>query len=808
MTMRCLLNNILFLSLVAGGGLFFCTDAFCLSAKESSALATENSDVSASAEDLRPTDYVNPFVGTTNFGTTNPGAVCPNGMMSVSPFNVMGSDLNVWDKDSRWWSTPYCYENKFFTGFSHVNLSGVGCPELGSLLTMPTSGELVVDYRNYGSEYIDEQSVPGMYSNILTKYGIKTEVSATERTSIERYTFRKGQANILINLGEGLTNETGAMVRKISDTEIEGMKLLGTFCYNPQAVFPVYFVMRVSKVPDRCGYWKKQRPMTAEAEWDQDQGKYKLYTRYARELSGDDIGYWFSYDNVSDEEQIMVQVGVSFVSCENARENLDAEQNGFDFEKVRADAQVKWNNDLSRIAVEGGSDNQKKVFYTALYHALIHPNILNDVNGEYPLMEYTGDRNTAYADDRMNLGVGKVEPGHNRYTVFSLWDTYRNVHQLLTLVYPERQLDMVNSMISMYKEWGWMPKWELYGRETFTMEGDPSIPVITDTWLKGLNDIDIQTAYQAFLKSAETPGKDNLMRPDIDPYIEKGFVPLGYFAADFSGDNSVSHALEYYVADNALSLLASDLGYEDKAELFRQRSLNYKHYYDKEFGTLRPLNADGTFLAPFNPRQGENFEHVPGFHEGSAWNYTFYVPHDIEGYARLMGGSGVFVNKLQKVFDDGLYDPANEPDIAYPYLFSRFRGQEWRTQKLIPQLLDKYFTVMPDGIPGNDDTGTMSAWAIFSMMGFYPDCPGEPSYTLTAPTFEKVVIKLDPKWYDGHKELVIKKTGSDENGSYDCRSYDRVSSVRLNGKALKSCRIGHMELTRGKELVFNCREGR
>ena len=196
----------------------------------------------AAAEDGKVTGYVDPFIGTTNFGTTNPGAVCPNGMMSVSPFNVMGSELNVYDKDSRWWSTPYCFENKFFTGYSHVNLSGVGCPELGALLTMPTSGPLQVDYRLYGSEYSEEDAEPGYYTNLLTAYGIRTEVTATDRTSAERYTFPAGKANILLNLGEGLTNETGAWVRKVSDTEIEGMRLLGTFCYNPQAVFPIYFV--------------------------------------------------------------------------------------------------------------------------------------------------------------------------------------------------------------------------------------------------------------------------------------------------------------------------------------------------------------------------------------------------------------------------------------------------------------------------------------------------------------------------------------------------------------------------------------
>ncbi|MDE5956445.1 MAG: glycoside hydrolase family 92 protein, partial [Bacteroidales bacterium] len=247
--------------------------------------------VAASASD-KVTDYVNPFVGTTNFGTTNPGAVCPNGMMSVTPFNVMGSDLNVYDKDSRWWSTPYCFENKFFTGFSHVNLSGVGCPELGVVLTMPTTGPVYPDHRMHGSEYTAEYAEPGYYSCELTAYGIKAEASATTRTSAERYTFPAGRGNILVNLGEGLTNETGAWVRKVSDTEIEGMRLAGTFCYNPQAVFPVYFAIRVNRRPTESGFWKKQPKMTGvEAEWTPDNGKYKIYTRYGRDMAGDDIGY-------------------------------------------------------------------------------------------------------------------------------------------------------------------------------------------------------------------------------------------------------------------------------------------------------------------------------------------------------------------------------------------------------------------------------------------------------------------------------------------------------------------------------------
>ena len=721
----------------------------------------------------QPVDSVDPFIGTTNFGTCNPGAVCPNGMMSVVPFNVMGSADNRYDKDARWWSTPYEYHNEFFTGFAHGALSGVGCPEMGSLLTMATAGELDVDYKHYGSAYSDETASPGYYAATLSKYGIRAEATATPRTSAERYTFPAGQGHILLNLGEGLTNESGATVRRVSATEIEGSKLLGTFCYNLQKVFPVYFVLRVSKPPSQSGYWKKQRPMTGvEAEWTPDNGKYKLYTEYGRELSGDDVGYWFSFDSLAPGEQVEVRMGISYVSTENARKNLDAEQPaGATFDELHAAARRRWNDDLSRIRIEGGTEEQRTVFYTALYHALIHPNLLSDVNGEYPHMERSGETGVADGD---------------RYTVFSLWDTYRNVHQLLTLVYPERQLDMVRSMVAMSREWGWLPKWELYGRETFTMEGDPAVPVIVDTWRKGLRDFDIDAAYATMKRSATTPGAQNPMRPDLDPYIERGYIPLGYFAADGSGDNSVSHALEYYVADAALAWLADERGDHDFAAELRRRAAGWKHYYSEESGTLRPRNPDGSFLAPFDPQQGENFEAVPGFHEGSAWNYTFFVPHDVEGLAAAMGGRRKFVDKLQRVFDEGLYDPANEPDIAYAYLFSRFRGEEWRTQRETRRLLDQYFTAAPDGIPGNDDTGTMSAWAVFSMLGFYPDCPGEPFYTLTTPIFDRAEIDTP------QGTLTIGRRG---DGPY-------IRRMTLGGKPLAKYRISHDELLRGRNLIF------
>ncbi|MDM1294225.1 glycoside hydrolase family 92 protein [Sphingobacterium sp. N143] len=726
-----------------------------------------------SAQNL-PTDYVNPFIGTSNYGTTNPGAQVPHGLMNVSPFNVMGSTLNAFDKDARWWSTPYEHSNRYFTGFSHVNLSGVGCPDMGSLLLMPTSGKLEVDYHEYGSTYAQEEAHPGYYSNVLKKYGIKTEVSATTRVGVSRFTFPKGQANILLNLGEGLTNETGATVRYVSDTELEGSKLLGSFCYtNNQAVYPIFFVMRVNKKPAKKGYWKFQRAGEKwENDWNKDAGKYKVFTDYTDQLSGDDLGAFLSFD-VQENESVEVQLAVSFVSVENARKNLEAEQQEFGFEKTRAEASSLWNKALSKIQVEGGTEDQKTVFYTALYHAMIHPNILQDVNGEYPAME---NRKTLVAD-------------HNRFTVFSLWDTYRNVQPLMSLVYPDRQVGMIRSMIDIYKENGWMPKWELYSRESFTMDGDPAIPVIVDAWMKGIRDYDINTAYEAFLKSATTTDSSNRIRPDNKDYVKYGYVPLRD-----SFDNSVSHAIEYYVADWNLSQLATSLGKSSDAQLFSKRAKGYKHYYSPQFGTFRPILPDGTFLTPFDPLMGANFEPNHGFHEGNAWNYSFAIPFDIPGLMKLMGGKKKFVDRLQSTFDKGYFDVTNEPDMLYPHVFSEIKGEEWRTQKLVKQILEKHFTNSPGGIPGNDDTGTMSTWALMNMMGIYPFCPGRPDYTVVTPVFDKVVIQLDNKYYP-HADKVTIRRQKDGAGEY-------IKKILVDGKPLGGFKISHQVLVHSKDILI------
>ena len=725
-------------------------------------------------------DEVNPFIGTTNYGTTNPGAVLPNGLMSVTPFNVMGSkEYNKTDKDDRWWSTPYTAENKFFTGFSHVNLSGVGCPELGSVLISASSGELDVDYKHYGSPMSRESAKPGYYRTTLDKYQIQAEVTATLRSALASFTFDKGgKSHILVNLGQGLTNESGATVRFLNDSTIVGSKLMGTFCYNPQAVFNQYFAIRISRRAPQAGYWKMQPAMHGvEAEWDKDNGKYKLYPTYRREMSGNDVGVWFSFDT-KPGEKIYVQTGVSFVSEQNALLNLNTEQPTLDFAATRAKAEEAWEKALSVIEVEGGTPEERTVFYTSLYHLQIHPNILQDVNGEYPQMG--------------SLKVAKTS--HDRYTVYSLWDTYRNVHPLLSLLYPRKQLAMVQTMLDMYKESGWLPKWELYGQETFTMEGDPAIIVINDTWQRGIRDFDTKLAYEAMLRGATTPGKDNKLRPDFDDYASRGYVPLRE-----KFDNSVSHALEYYIADWNLSQFASALGKKKDAQLFARRASGYKHYYDKESGLLRPILPDGKFITPFHPTLGRDFEPNPGFHEGNSWNYSFYIPHDIYGLAKLMGGERKFVDKLQSVFDKDNYDPANEPDIAYPYLFTYFPKEAWRTQRLTRELLPKLYHNTTGGIPGNDDTGAMSAWAIYTMLGFYPDCPGSTSYALTTPTFDRVTIHLDKKYYS-QPTLVIEKKAAPQGGS-EKGAYFR--SFELGNKLYKNVyRLDHKAMTEGGKLTF------
>jgi predicted alpha-1,2-mannosidase len=721
-----------------------------------------------------PASFVDPFIGTSNYGATYPGPVVPWGMVSVVPYNVTPHKGNEYSNTNGWCSNPYVYNNKVMTGFSHVNLSGVGCPDLGSIVLMPTTGELEVDFGKYGTPLSDQEAKPGYYSAFLDRYTVKAEATATIRTGISRYTFPEGQSNILVDLGHGLTNESGAYVKMISDTEIEGYKLMGTFCYNPEAVIPVYFVVKFSKPAQKRGYWKKQpRLPGTRDQWSPTSGKFKIYDHYYRELAGEQIGAWYTF-NTEKGESIEAKVGISYVSIANARENLNTEQPDFDFEGTAQKAWNNWNKQLSRIEVEGGTKSDKTKFYTALYHLLIHPNILQDVNGEYPAME--------------SPEILKTKKG-NRHTVFSLWDTYRTVHPFLSLVYPRQQTDMLRSMVNMYKENGQLPKWELYSRETNVMEGDPALIVLADSYLRGLNGFDVESAYEGMMKSATSQGSTNPLRPDNDFYMKHHYI-----AFRDSFDNSVSEALEFYVADYSLSQLARALGKKDDYKRLYQRSLGYKKYFDPKYDLLRPVEANGSFMPNFDPVQGENFEPVHGFHEGNSWQYSFSVPHDVKGLIKLMGGRQRFVQQLEKTFRDSLFDMGNEPDMGYPYLFNYAKGQEWQTQRTVRDCLNRYFKTSPAGLPGNDDTGTMSAWLLYSMMGFYPIAPGNPVYTLSSPVFDKIVIHLDRDYYS-NDQIVIETENNSPDNIY-------IQKMEMGGNPLRTFFLSHDDLIRKGELKF------
>ena len=741
----------------------------------SASLLTVSLDISANQGDFA--SYVNPFIGTSNVGATHPGAQYPHAMASITPFNVAFREgkENKFEKDAAWHSRPYVADNKFLTGFSNINLSGVGCPDLGSILLMPTSGKRQFDPETNGTTYQGEKATPGYYRVSLDKHKIDVELTSSARTTLSRYHFPAGKANVLVNLGLGLTNESGAMVRRVSDSEVEGMKTIGTFCYRPEDVRPVYFVAKLSHKATESGTYKKMPSFrNVEADWVAYNGTYKPYPNYSYPMAGEDIGAYFSYQ-FEKPTVVEVKVGISYVSIENARQNLETEQPGFEFEKLRNQSRDKWNSLLGRIKLQG-KDSDKTLFYSALYHMLIHPNIINDVNGEFPLMEHKGTGKTSYRP---------------RYSVFSLWDTNRNLHPFLSLVYPELQSDMVNSMVDMAKESGWLPKWELLGMETDVMVGDPATVVIADTYLRGIKDFDVIAAYK-FARKASDQLQDNLLRKESEDYNRLGYVPVD---DEDTWEGSVSTSLEYYIADWNLAQLAKALNDKSGYEKYLAKSLGYKKLYDPSTGMLRPKQRDGRWFSPYDPELGRNFEPAPGYVEGNAWNYRFYVPHDMRGLIELLGGEDNFLTQLDLTFSTDNYDMANEPDITYPYLYHFAEGQAHRSSARVNELVDKYYFDGPGGIPGNDDAGTLSSWLAFSMLGLYPVTPGDTDFFLVTPQFEKVEIQLSDEYYSG-KTLVIRNSAGTSG---------EPSQKGFNGAEIGNSRINHSLLTQGGELTFSAR---
>jgi predicted alpha-1,2-mannosidase len=708
-----------------------------------------------------PSAWVNPFIGTANGGNTFPGALVPWGMVSVSPHNDLASP------------SGYTYGHPDLYGFGHLHLSGTGCPDLGSVVLMPTLGEIQIDPEMWKSPYDSEKAEPGYYSVHLKSGDLSAEMTATTHAGISRYTFPagKGKANILLDLGRRLTTDPVTLksprfesyVKILSPTEAEGYAESGDFC-SPYAgnKQTAYFMIQFNKPTLSSGTWKEG------------------HLKKDKEQKGEGIGAYFSFDTAG-PEALIAKVGISYVSMENARLNLQTEIPGWDFEGVRLAARQAWDEALSRIVINGGSDDQRTIFYTALYHALIHPSVFSDVNGQYEGMAHTG---------------AKTAQGYTRYHVFSLWDTYRNLHPFLGLFYPERDLDMTKSLVEMAKEGGWLPKWELGGNETSVMVGCPAVPVILDTYRQGLKNFDVESAYESMAKSL-SPEK-NKTYGGLKSLLQYGYLPKD----DDSGDwiwGSVSTGLEYSFDYWCLAQMAKDLKKNSDYEKYISLAGAFKNYYDSSTGFLRARNRDGSFLKPFDPQatccdQSWPNNGGPGYVEGSAWQYLFFVPQDMEGLIHVMSGNKVFTDRLQECFDKGHYDATNEPDIAWPYLFDFAPHEAWRTQKEVREIMEKYYKTTPDGIPGNDDCGVMSAWYLFSAMGFYPVCPGSNTYQIGSPLFREVDVHLNRMFYPGTL-LILKTIDNSAEKFY-------VQSIQVDGLDYKKEALDHNMLIYGKAIVF------
>jgi predicted alpha-1,2-mannosidase len=695
-----------------------------------------------------PASYVNPFIGSANQtsssvnwknGETFPGAVLPWGMVSVSPHNSPGS------------KSGYIYGQPYIYGFGQVHLSGVGCSDLGNIVIMPTTGNIDPDCDNYRSHYGQEKAFPGYYKTTLEPSGIKAEMTVTTRSSISRYTFKKnsGFNNVLINVSDILNarmRPANGKIAILSSSQLEGWSESGHFCGAPNQTQKVFFYAEFSQKADSVGTWKNKNVSALKNQ------------------SGKEVGAFFRFNGKY--KVILVKIGISYISMENAKLNLEHEQQNFDFNRVRKNAKKKWNQYLSRIKIKGGTKPQKIIFYSALYHMLLHPSIFSDANGEY-----------------LAMGHNRVAKSRNiQYDVFSLWDTYRNEHIFLTMFFPEQEQGMVQSLLNMYEENHWLPKWELAGHDADVMVGDPAPVMLTETYVYGIHNFDLNLAYKA-MKHNATDTIDNPIRRYLKQYLDHHFVP-----ASIRG--SVSMTLEYAMSDYAIATIAKILGYDKDFEEFQKRSRNYSNLFDPETGFLRPKNSDESWFEPFNP---DKFKGT-GFIEGTAWNYLFSVPFDIKNLAQLMGGDSAFVLRLQQMFNEKKFVLNNEPDIAYPYLFTYFNGQSWRSKKEISEAMNKNFNTTPGGLPGNDDCGTLSAWYVFSAIGFYPVDPTSGNLRLGQPLFKKVILDIDPQFYSGKIFTIINKN------SLGNRNRDR--SLKLNHLPYNKEFISHLDIEKGGKLVF------
>lgn len=712
-------------------------------------------------------DYICPLVGTYGEGNTYPGPTAPFGMIQISP-----------DTDKELWETAsgYEYSDPCILGFSLTHLSGTGIPDLGDFLFMPQIGkpEFVSGPKDgsapgYASPYShDDESVSaGYYQVKLKKNDVKVELTAGDRAGFLRMTFpESNEASIITDLSHILTGKAWKViwshVRVENESTVTGFHLVRGWGQERY----LYFAAKYSRPFDSYKIISNGEHVKYDS--------YKNYRFRSRtEASGDNLRFLAEYKTKKDEP-ILIKVAVSSVGANNALKNLDAEIPDWDFDKVRQATREKWNRELSKIQIEG-TRLEKETFYTAMYHLCNTPNLYEDVTKEYRGWDWD---------------VHKAE-GYTNYAVFSLWDTYRATHPLFALIQADRDAGMVNSLLAHYDQSTdhLLPMWSLPGNENWCMIGYHSIPVIADAYLKGVKGFDPERAFAAMKATANSP--------DYDAVAE--FAKLGYVPFDKENE-SVSKTLEYSFDDYCIARMAKALGKEDDYRTFMKRAAGYKNLYDPSTGFMRGKDSAGKWREKFDPHGYEGGD----FTEATSWQYTWYVPHDVPGLINLMEGKEKFTAKLDDLFnykadgqsgaDDiqgriGEYWHGNEPSHHIIYLYS-MAGKPWKAAERIHQVMKTQYGNQPKSLTGNDDCGQMSAWYIFSALGFYPVCPASDYYVIGSPTVKKAVVKLS----NGKTFTVSAENLSDEN--------IYIQSVKLNGKDLNEPILPFAEMKNGGTIVY------
>ena len=719
------------------------------------------------------TGDVNVFIGTGGHGHTFPGATVPNGMVQLSP----DTRTEGWDACSGFYDA-----DSTIIGFSHTHLSGTGVGDLGDLLFMPMTGDKPLkpgDEKDtttgYRSKFRKEtqSAEPGYYAVTLDDYNVRAELTATTRTGMHRYTYPADSAPLIaFDLNYFLRNQSNKKlyVRIISATEIEGTKI--TQGWSPHQ--EVHFYARFAK------------PFHYRIQKDDK------YVDGVDPIEGKNIRLLLSFA-AGTEKVVLAQVAISSVDTAGARKNFDAEFTGWDFDAVRRAAARRWAEELSLVSVEGGSEKDRRIFYSALYHVSISPTMNMDVDGQYRGSDYK---------------VHKAED-YDAYTLFSLWDTFRTRHPLETILRPSRNSDYIRSIVSRVDEGGLLPMWELAGSDNGCMIGYHAVPVIVDAYMKGDRSFDAEKAFAACVKISEyhpdafPEGMPENIRKMIMPKSKHEKNTRGWVPCD-SENATVSRALEYAYNDWCIAQFAKALGKDKEYKRFTELSKNYRHYFNAETGFMRGKKSDGTWNTPFDPRSNNHWK--DDYCEGNAWQWTWFVPHDPQGLMELMGGRDAYIKKLDQLFVEpsvitgdnaaaditgliGQYAHGNEPSHHTVYMYHP-AGQPWKARNRIDQILRTLYHDAPDGLSGNEDCGQMSAWYIMNAMGFYSFCPGDPRYMIGRPIFDKVTVKLE----NGKKFTVIAENNSVEN--------KYVQSASMNGEVLSEPWFTHEDIMNGGTLVL------